>query len=76
MAGITLKVAEAFQNDIGRGIARIDSKAKSQLGVSTGDIIKLVGKKSALADYRRVIDHRRPFRRQVDRCFLDTLEPC
>ncbi len=44
-----LKVAEAFQNDIGRGIARIDSKAKSELGVSTGDIIKLVGKKSALA---------------------------
>jgi transitional endoplasmic reticulum ATPase len=44
-----LKVAEAFQNDIGRGIARIDSKAKSELGVSTGDIIRLVGKKSALA---------------------------
>ena len=44
-----LKVAEAFQNDIGRGIARIDSKAKSELGVSTGDIVKLVGKKSALA---------------------------
>jgi len=49
MAAITLKVAEGFQNDIGRGVARIDSKAKSELGVSTGDIIKLVGKKSALA---------------------------
>jgi transitional endoplasmic reticulum ATPase len=49
MPPITLKVAEAFQNDIGRGIARIDSKAKSELGVSTGDIIKLSGKKSALA---------------------------
>jgi transitional endoplasmic reticulum ATPase len=49
MPAITLKVAEAFQNDIGRGIARIDSKAKSELGVSTGDIIKLVGKKAALA---------------------------
>ncbi|MBU0532474.1 CDC48 family AAA ATPase [Candidatus Micrarchaeota archaeon] len=49
MAGISLKIAEAFQNDIGRGIARVDSKAKSQLGVSTGDIIKLTGKKSALA---------------------------
>ena len=44
-----LKVAEAFQNDIGRGIARVDSKAKSELGVSTGDIIKLTGKKAALA---------------------------
>jgi len=49
MSIINLKVAEAFQNDIGRGIARIDSKAKSELGVSTGDIVKLVGKKSALA---------------------------
>ncbi|MFH0737560.1 MAG: CDC48 family AAA ATPase [Candidatus Micrarchaeota archaeon] len=49
MAPITLKVAEAFQNDIGRGIARIDSKAKSELGVSTGDMIRLLGKKAALA---------------------------
>lgn len=45
----TLKVAEAFQNDIGRGIARLDSKAKSKLSVSTGDIIKLIGRKAALA---------------------------
>ena len=49
MPGISLKVAEAFQNDIGRGIARIDSKAKSELAVSTGDIVKLTGKKAALA---------------------------
>ena len=45
----TLKVAEAFQNDIGRGIARLDSKAKSKLSVSTGDIVKLIGRKAALA---------------------------
>lgn len=49
MPPMMLKVSEAFQNDIGRGIARIDSKAKSELGVSTGDVIRLVGKKSALA---------------------------
>lgn len=49
MASISLKVAEAFQNDIARGIIRIDSKAKSELSVSTGDIVKLIGKKSALA---------------------------
>jgi len=49
MPGMSLKVAEAFQNDIGRGIARIDSKAKNELNVSTGDVIKLKGKKSALA---------------------------
>ncbi|NYZ77235.1 CDC48 family AAA ATPase [Candidatus Micrarchaeota archaeon] len=46
---VMLKVAEAFQNDIGRGIARLDSKAKSSLGVSTGDIVKLTGRKAALA---------------------------
>lgn len=46
---ILLKVSEAFQNDIGRGIARIDSEAKKKLNVSTGDIIKITGKKSALA---------------------------
>ncbi len=46
---VSLKVAEAYQNDIGRGIARLDSKAKDKLGVSTGDIIVLKGKKSALA---------------------------
>ena len=49
MHKIRLKVAEAFQNDIGRGIARIDSNAKKVLNVSTGDIIKLIGRKSALA---------------------------
>ena len=46
---INLKVAEAFQNDIGRGIARVDSKAKTELNVSTGDVILIKGKKSALA---------------------------
>ncbi len=46
---VMLKVAEAFQNDIGRSIARLDSKAKSELGVSTGDIVKLSGRKAALA---------------------------
>ena len=49
MTSISLKVAEAFQNDIGRGIVRIDSKAKNSTGVSTGDIVLLKGKKSALA---------------------------
>lgn len=46
---ITLKVAEALQNDIGRGIVRIDSKAKKDLNLSTGDFIKLSGKKSTIA---------------------------
>ncbi len=49
MEKIHLKVAESLQNDVGRGIARIDSKLKDKLGVSTGDIVKLSKKKSALA---------------------------
>ncbi|MFA6530438.1 MAG: AAA family ATPase, partial [Candidatus Micrarchaeia archaeon] len=49
MSVMNLKVAESFQNDIGRNIIRIDSKAKSELGVSTGDTVKLSGKKTALA---------------------------
>jgi len=46
---VMLRVAEALQKDVGRSIARISSKTKKELGVLTGDVIKLVGKKSALA---------------------------
>ncbi|MBU0585932.1 AAA family ATPase, partial [Candidatus Micrarchaeota archaeon] len=46
---ISLRVVEALQNDIGRGIVRLDSKAKRELGLSTGDFVKLSGKKSTVA---------------------------
>lgn len=46
---ITLKVAEALQNDIGRGIVRVDSKVKKDLDLATGDFVKLIGKKSTIA---------------------------
>jgi len=46
---VVLKVSEALQNDIGRGIARIDSKTRSALNVSTGDIVLLIGKKQTPA---------------------------
>jgi transitional endoplasmic reticulum ATPase len=46
---IVLKVSEALQNDIGRGIARIDSKTRSALNVSPGDIVLLIGKKQTPA---------------------------
>ncbi|MFH0927236.1 MAG: CDC48 family AAA ATPase, partial [Candidatus Micrarchaeota archaeon] len=46
---IELKVAEALQNDVGRGLVRIDSKAREGLGVSTGDIVELRGKRSTAA---------------------------
>ncbi|MCX8174929.1 MAG: CDC48 family AAA ATPase [Candidatus Micrarchaeota archaeon] len=47
--GIELKVAEALQNDVGRGLVRIDSKARKALDVSTGDIVELKGKRSTAA---------------------------
>ncbi|MEW5996933.1 MAG: CDC48 family AAA ATPase [Candidatus Micrarchaeota archaeon] len=46
---ILLKVAEAMRNDVGRGIARMDAKSRAELGVSTGDVVKLSGKKVAYA---------------------------
>ncbi len=46
---ITLKVSEALQNDIGRGIVRVDSKVKKELSLATGDFVKLSGKKSTIA---------------------------
>ena len=46
---IELKVAEALQNDVGRGLVRIDSKARKDLDVSTGDIVELKGKRSTAA---------------------------
>lgn len=46
---IELKVAEALQNDVGRGLVRIDSEARKSLDVSTGDIVELKGRRSTAA---------------------------
>ena len=46
---VMLRIQEALHGDVGRGIARIDSKIRRMLGVNTGDIIKLQGKKTAAA---------------------------
>lgn len=43
---VELKVAEALQNDVGKGIVRIDSRARKSLGASSGDIAEVKGKKS------------------------------
>jgi transitional endoplasmic reticulum ATPase len=43
---IKLKVAEAFRNDVGRGIVRIDSKVMEELGQNSGDVAEITGKKS------------------------------
>jgi transitional endoplasmic reticulum ATPase len=45
----TLRVAEASQRDFGRGIARIDPEDMKKIGVETGDIIQITGKKRTAA---------------------------
>ncbi len=49
MKEVILKVSEALRSDVGRGIARLDSKARSALGVAPGDVVKLKGKKETAA---------------------------
>src|SRR5690606_17436151 len=39
--GVTLTVAEAYRNDVGRSIARIDPKVAKEMGLSTGDAIEI-----------------------------------
>ncbi len=42
---VELKVAEALQNDVGRGIVRIDHEAMEKLQITSGDIVEILGKK-------------------------------
>ena len=43
------RVVEAKQRDVGRGKVRIDSTAMNRLGVSTGDIVEIIGKNTTTA---------------------------
>ncbi len=44
---IELKVAEALQNDVGRGIVRLDTRSREALGITTGDIVEIIGRKKS-----------------------------
>lgn len=46
---IKLKVAEAHQDDVNRGIVRIDSSFMRQLGISVGETICIEGERQTLA---------------------------
>jgi transitional endoplasmic reticulum ATPase len=46
---VELRVAEALQKDVGRGIARIDPGDMAKMGVKPGDIIGITGKKESVA---------------------------
>lgn len=46
---LTLRVAEALGKDVGRGIARLDPKDLTTLGVALGDIVEIVGERATAA---------------------------
>ncbi len=49
MSEMQLRVGDARQRDVGRGIARIDQKTMQKLGLSAGDVIEIVGKRATAA---------------------------
>ncbi|MCI4357817.1 MAG: CDC48 family AAA ATPase [Thermoplasmata archaeon] len=50
---ITLRVAEAFQQDIGLGTARLDVGTRQRLKVGVGDIVEIKGRKVTAAVVNR-----------------------
>jgi len=50
---ITLRVAEAFQQDIGLGTARLDVGTRQRLKVGVGDIVEVRGRKTTAAVVNR-----------------------
>jgi len=46
---VQLRVAEARQRDIGRKIARVDSRAIRELNLSPGDLVEINGKRTTIA---------------------------
>ncbi|MHA1371743.1 MAG: AAA family ATPase, partial [Promethearchaeota archaeon] len=46
---VELKVVEARQRDVGRSIIRIDPEIMDELGIKTGDIVEILGKKKTAA---------------------------
>ena len=46
---LSLRVAEAPQKDVGRGLVRIDPLDLTQLGVSIGDVVEITGKRTTVA---------------------------
>jgi transitional endoplasmic reticulum ATPase len=51
MSSVSLRVAEAQSRDVGRGIARIEPKLSSEIGLSAGDVVEIHGKKKTVAIY-------------------------
>ncbi len=48
---VKLKVAAALMTDVGRSVARLDTKTRNALGLVSGDYIKIRGTKTTVAIY-------------------------
>ena len=46
---VKLKVAGASQQDVGRGIVRIDKGYQDKIGIKRGDIVEIFGKRKTAA---------------------------
>ncbi len=46
---ITLIVSDAYKGDVGRGVARLDSKAFEELGIVAGDVLLIKGAEKTVA---------------------------
>ncbi|MEM2081221.1 MAG: CDC48 family AAA ATPase [Candidatus Bathyarchaeia archaeon] len=46
---VQLRVGDARQRDVGRGIARIDQRTMQKLGISAGDVIEIANKRTTSA---------------------------
>ena len=49
MSELQLRVGDARQRDVARGIARIDQRTMQKMGISAGDVIEIVGKRTTTA---------------------------
>jgi transitional endoplasmic reticulum ATPase len=49
LSEVQLRVGDARQRDVGRGIARIDQRTMQKLGISAGDVVEIVGKRTTSA---------------------------
>jgi len=49
MSEVQLRVGDARQRDVGRGIARIDQQTMQKLGISAGDVVEIAGKRTTAA---------------------------
>ncbi len=52
---LKIKVAEAYQDDIGKGIVRIDSTLLKTIGAKPGDYVEIIGNKKTVAMVDRAL---------------------